>query len=58
MTGKEESRVINCVPDPTDINGITTLGCYTKTFSNWSLATEIERLIRINSIVPLVLVDF
>jgi hypothetical protein len=53
MSGKEESRVINCVPDPTDMNGIPTLGCYTKTFSNWSLATEIERLIRINSIVPL-----
>ncbi|WP_449536411.1 insertion element protein [Ferdinandcohnia sp. Marseille-Q9671] len=53
MSGKEDSRVINCVPDPTDIKGIPTLGCYTKTFSNWSLATEIERLIRINSIVPL-----
>jgi hypothetical protein len=33
--------------------GVPTLGCYTKTFSNWSLATEIERLIRINTIVPL-----
>jgi transposase-like protein len=53
VTGKEESRTINCVPDPKDINGEPTLGCYTKTFSNWSLATEIERLIRINSIVPL-----
>jgi hypothetical protein len=55
FTGKEGSRgrAINCVPDPTDIMGVPTLGCYTKTFSNWSLATEIERLIRINSVVRL-----
>ncbi|MBT2724766.1 insertion element protein [Bacillus sp. ISL-46] len=52
FTGKDDSRAINCVPDTTD-NGIPTLGSYTKTFSNWSLATEIERLIQINSIVPL-----
>jgi transposase-like protein len=53
FTGKEESRTINCVSDPTDKSGVPTLGCYTRTFSNWSLATEIERLIRINSTVPL-----
>ena len=53
ITGKPGSRTISCVPDPTDKTGVPTLGCYTKTFSNWSLATEIERLIRINSVVPL-----
>jgi hypothetical protein len=35
FTGKDESRVITCVPDPTDAMGVPTLGCYTKTFSNW-----------------------
>ncbi|WLR55435.1 insertion element protein [Mesobacillus subterraneus] len=53
FTGKDGSRTINCVPDPTNQMGVPTLGCYTKTFSNWSLATEIERLVRINSTVPL-----
>lgn len=53
ISGKFNSRTINCVPDPTDKMGVPTLGCYTKTFSNWSLATEIERLIRINTVVPL-----
>lgn len=53
FTGKDGSRTIQCVPDPTDFMGTPTLGCYTKTFSNWSLATEIERLIRINTVVPL-----
>ncbi|WP_043932214.1 hypothetical protein [Bacillus sp. EB01] len=52
LSGKNE-RVLRCTPDPTDPEGIPTLGCLTKTFSNWSLATEIERLIRINSVVPL-----
>src|SRR5690606_23030279 len=28
-------------------------GCSTSTFSNWSLAEEIERLIRINQITPI-----
>ncbi len=53
FTGRESERIINCTPDPTDKTGIPTLSCYTKVFSNWSLATEIERLIRINSVVPL-----
>lgn len=52
LSGKNR-RVIKCVPDPTDPNGIPTLGCQTKTFSNWSLATEIERLVRINSVIPI-----
>lgn len=52
FTGKETDRTINCLPDPTDKTGIPTLNCYTKTFSNWSLATEIERLIRINAVIP------
>ena len=52
ISGKN-NRTIICVDDPEDMNGIPSLECITKTYSNWSLATEIERLIRINSVVPI-----
>jgi hypothetical protein len=53
FTGSEDEKKINCVPDPTDTLGTPTLGCHTRTHSNWSLAREIERLIYNNSVVPL-----
>ncbi|MDP4084976.1 MAG: insertion element protein [Bacillota bacterium] len=53
LSGKNEERVLKCTQDPTNPNGVPTFGCFTKTFSNWALATEIERLIRINSVIPL-----
>lgn len=53
ISGKETERTVYCNPDPSNLNGVPTLGCYNKTHSNWSLATEIERLIRINTVVPI-----
>ncbi|MBT2571615.1 insertion element protein [Planococcus sp. ISL-110] len=53
ITGTTPDRNIICNADPNDPNGIPTLNCNTKAYSNWSLATEIERLVRLNSVVPL-----
>lgn len=53
ITGKSDSKMIFCNPDHSDPDGIPTLSCNTSTMSNWSLAEEIERLIRINSVLPI-----
>ena len=53
ISGNTTDRNIICNPDPTDPNGIPTLNCNSKSYSNWSLATEIERLARVESVVPL-----
>lgn len=49
---KTEKKII-CNPDRVEPDSPPTGGCSTSTFSNWSLAEEIERLIRINQITPI-----
>src|SRR5699024_5183559 len=53
LIGKEQSKSIFCNPDYSDPDGIPTLGCSPRTMSNWSLSEEIERLVRINSVLPI-----
>lgn len=53
ITGKSGERSIICNDDPTDPNDIPTLKCNTRAYSNWSLATEIERLVRAETVVPI-----
>ncbi len=50
LTGTSSHKSIKCNPDPTRVTGDTVLGCYTTTLSNWSIAEEIQRLVRINSV--------
>ena len=50
--GTKDKKSIMCTPIQVNPDEIPTLGCFTKTMSNWSLAEEIEGLVRINSIVP------
>lgn len=50
--GPEDRKRLLCNPDKQDPNGIPTLGCATETYSNWSIVEEINRLIRVNSVVP------
>ena len=52
ITGRDFNKRIVCNPNHIDPEGVPTLGCYTNTLSNWSLVEEIERLIRINTVVP------
>ena len=50
LSGSGTEKSLVCNPDPT---GGRTLGCYTSTLSNWSIAQEIQRLVQINSIEDL-----
>jgi transposase-like protein len=43
-------RMIQCNPDPIQPNIGVSLGCKTIAVSNWSIAEEIHRLVRINSV--------
>ena len=52
LVGTDRERGIRCKQDPNHPNEIPSLECYTRTMSNWSLASEIERLVQINSVVP------
>ncbi|WP_244093938.1 hypothetical protein [Jeotgalibacillus sp. R-1-5s-1] len=47
LTGSGTDKSIKCNPDP---KGGAVLGCYTNTLSNWSIAEEIERLVRVNTV--------
>ncbi|WP_187442722.1 IS1 family transposase [Rossellomorea vietnamensis] len=47
LTGSGTEKSIKCNPDP---KGGAVLGCYTNTLSNWSIAEEIERLVRVNTV--------
>ncbi|OZM56694.1 insertion element protein [Lottiidibacillus patelloidae] len=49
LSGISTHKSIKCNPDPTGTAG-GVLGCYTSTLSNWSVAQEIQRLVRINSV--------
>lgn len=53
FSGSDHEKVIICSKDNRDPDGIPTLNCNTRTMSNWSIATEIERLHRINSTLPI-----
>ncbi|MBD3107555.1 insertion element protein [Bacillus sp. AGMB 02131] len=53
LSGNDAEKVIICGNDNRNQDGIPSLNCTTRTKSNWSVATEIERLNRINTIVPI-----
>ncbi|THE08870.1 IS1 family transposase [Bacillus timonensis] len=44
------NKSIVCNPDPIEPRKGITLGCHTRPLSNWSIALEIERLIRIGKV--------
>lgn len=50
LSGTGADKTIHCNPDPIHPTVGATLDCHTVTLSNWSIAQEIERLIRINSV--------
>lgn len=50
LSGTGNSKTIYCNPDPVNFDYGMTLGCYSRTFSNWSVAEEISRLVRIESV--------
>lgn len=53
ITGTNASKSVVSNPDRMNPDNIPTLGCFTRTMSNWSLTEEIERLVRTNSVVPI-----
>jgi len=53
IIGKGTSKSIHCNPDREKPDDIPTLNCSSRTMSNWSLVEEIERLVRINSVIPI-----
>lgn len=53
VIGTQDSKKINCNPDKSDPDGIPTLNCFSSTVSNWSISEEIDRLLRINTVVPI-----
>lgn len=53
LSGKADEKVIICAKDNRTVDGIPALDCNTRTMSNWSIATEIERLYRINATLPI-----
>ncbi|ANU27662.1 insertion element protein [Planococcus versutus] len=52
LTDAGGEKAILCNPDRVEPDSPPTCGTKTVTFSNWSITEEIERLIRINSVVP------
>lgn len=50
LIGKVEHKSIQCNCDPIYPNRGMTFNCTTTPYSNWSIAQEIERLVRINSV--------
>lgn len=53
LSGKAEDKTLICGKNVGDTDDIPSLGCTTRTMSNWSIATEIERLHRINTVLPI-----
>ncbi|MBM7571201.1 hypothetical protein [Aquibacillus albus] len=47
LSGSGKSKTIYCNSDPVNPNYGMTLGCHTRPFSNWSVAEEISRLVKI-----------
>jgi transposase-like protein len=50
LVGEADNKSIQCNPDPIYPYRGMTFDCKSKTYSNWSIAQEIERLVRINSV--------
>lgn len=50
LSGTGLDKTINCNPDPVNPSVGASLDCHTSTLSNWSIAEEIARLVRIESI--------
>lgn len=48
LSGKSSKKMLVCNPDPIHPNVGMTLNCYSTAISNWSVAEEISRLVRIN----------
>ncbi|WP_254178205.1 MULTISPECIES: insertion element protein [unclassified Planococcus (in: firmicutes)] len=53
LDDRGEGKRVFCNPDRVEPDSPPTCGSRTTTVSNWSLAEEIERLIRINSLTPI-----
>lgn len=53
IVGNEYDKRVKCNLDRVEPDSIPTLFCESLVISNWSLAEEIERLVRINSVLPL-----
>ena len=51
VNGRKDEKKLKCNPDPTNSEKGKSLNCYTKIFSNWSLAEEIKRLATNDSVV-------
>src|SRR5690606_7611537 len=50
LSGTGESKTIKCNPDPVHPTRGMTLDCHTRTFSNWSVAEEISRLVSLETV--------
>jgi transposase-like protein len=50
LSGTGESKTIKCNPDPVHPTRGMTLDCHTRTFSNWSAAEEISRLVNLETV--------
>jgi transposase-like protein len=48
LSGRSSKKMLVCNPDPIHPNVGMTLNCYSIAISNWSVAEEISRLVRIN----------
>lgn len=53
LSGNDSEKVNICSIDNRDVDDIPSLNCNTRTMSNWSIATEIERLHRNNITLPI-----
>lgn len=49
-----DNHIMTCNPERVDLTSPPINNCKTTAISNWSVAEEIERLIRINSLLPVV----
>ena len=50
LSGTDEEKSIICNPDPVSPTVGVTLNCNSKTVSNWSVAEEIARLVRVETV--------
>ncbi|CAN7598046.1 insertion element protein [Peribacillus frigoritolerans] len=48
LSGRSSKKMLVCNPDPIHPNRGMTLNCYSTAISNWSVAEEISRLVRVN----------
>ncbi|MCM3708853.1 MULTISPECIES: insertion element protein [Cytobacillus] len=50
LSGTGNDKKLRCNPDPIHLTTGVALDCHNTTLSNWSIAQEIERLIRVNGV--------